>query len=78
MPKPEYRTHYGTFEFFVMCFGLTNASSTFMSLMNGVFKQFLDSFMIVFINDYLVYSKSEKDHVDHLHIVLDVLGSQML
>ncbi|WMV34737.1 hypothetical protein MTR67_028122 [Solanum verrucosum] len=62
----------------VMSFGLTNASATFMSLMNGVFKPFLDSFVIVFINDILVYSKSEEEHADHLRIILGVLGKQKL
>ncbi|WMV25841.1 hypothetical protein MTR67_019226, partial [Solanum verrucosum] len=61
-----------------MSFGLTNASATFMSLMNGVFKPFLDSFVIVFISDILVYLKSEEEHADHLRIVLGVLGKQKL
>ena len=61
-----------------MSFGLTNAPTTFMSLVNGVFKPFLDSFVIVFIDDILVYSKSEKEHDDHLRSVLGVLGKQKL
>ncbi len=59
-----------------MYFGLTNALASFISLMNGVFKPFLNSFVILIIDDFLVYSKSEKDHVDHLRIDLGVLGKQ--
>ncbi|WMV18914.1 hypothetical protein MTR67_012299 [Solanum verrucosum] len=61
-----------------MSFGLTNAPATFMSLMNGVFKPFLDSFVIVFIDDIWVYSKSEEKHANHLRIVLGVLRKQRL
>ncbi|WMV38958.1 hypothetical protein MTR67_032343 [Solanum verrucosum] len=78
VPKMTFRTRYGHYEFLVMSFGLTNAPATFMSLMNGVFKPFLDSYVIVFIDDILVYSKSEEEHADYLHIVLGVLGKQML
>ena len=61
-----------------MSFGLTNAPKTFMSLMNGVFKSFLDSSVIVLIDDILVYSKSERMHDNHLRIVLGFLRKQKL
>ncbi|WMV19081.1 hypothetical protein MTR67_012466 [Solanum verrucosum] len=78
VPKMAFRTRYEHYEILVMSFGLTNVPATFMSLMNGVFNQFLDSFVIVFIDDILVYSKSEEEHADYLRIVLVVLGKEML
>jgi len=78
IPKTAFRTRYGHFEFRVMSFGLTNAPAVFMDLMNHMFRPFLDLFIIVFIDDRLVYSRSEDEHTDHLHIVLRVLQERKL
>ena len=69
VPKIAFRTQYGHFEFLVMPFGLTNAPAAFMDLMNRVFRSYLDCFVVVFIDDILVYSKTRDDHIIHLRIV---------
>ncbi|KAL4028041.1 hypothetical protein IC575_011233 [Cucumis melo] len=67
IPKTAFRSRYGHYEFIVMSFGLTNAPAVFIDLINRVFKDFLDSFFIVLIDDILIYSKIEAEHEEHLH-----------
>ncbi|GJY48382.1 putative reverse transcriptase domain-containing protein [Tanacetum coccineum] len=72
----SFRTRYGHFEFHVMPFGLTNVHAVFMDLMNRVCKPYLDKFVIVFIDDFLVYSKDEEEHKKHLKIILELLKKE--
>ena len=78
VPKTAFRTRYGHYEFLVMSFGLTNTPAAFMDLMNRVFRPLLDRFVIVFIDDILVYSKSEDEHAKHLRFVLQTLRDHLL
>ncbi|KAL4023093.1 hypothetical protein IC575_016841 [Cucumis melo] len=78
VPKTAFRSRYGHYEFIVMSFGLTNAPAVFMNLMNRVFREFLDTFVIVFIDDILIYSKTEAEHEEHLRIVLQTLRDNKL
>ncbi|GJV11699.1 putative reverse transcriptase domain-containing protein [Tanacetum coccineum] len=78
IPKTAFRTRYGHYEFQVMPFGLTNAPVVFMDLMNRVCKPYLDKFVIVFIDDILLYSKDEKEHEEHLKAILELLKKEKL
>ncbi|GKB12250.1 putative reverse transcriptase domain-containing protein [Tanacetum coccineum] len=78
IPKTAFRTRYGHFEFTVMPFGLTNAPTIFMDLMNRVCKSYLDKFVIVFIDDNLIYSKTQEKYVEHLRLVLELLIKEKL
>jgi hypothetical protein len=76
--KTAFRTRYGHYEFTVVPFGLSNAPTIFMCLMNGVFREYLDKFVIVFLDDILIYSKSEEESEHHLRMVLQVLREHQL
>ncbi|GJV09375.1 putative reverse transcriptase domain-containing protein [Tanacetum coccineum] len=78
IPKTAFRTRYGHYEFQVMPFGLTNAPAVFMDLMNRVCKPYLDKFVIVFIDDILIYSKDEREHEEHLKAILELLKEEKL
>ena len=78
IPKTTFTTRYGLYEYLVMSFGLMNAPAHFMYLMNSVFMPELDKFVVVFIDDILVYSKNKEEHAEHLRIVLTRLREHQL
>nr|GEV37102.1 putative reverse transcriptase domain-containing protein [Tanacetum cinerariifolium] len=78
IPKTAFRTRYGHFEFTLMPFGLNNAPAVFMDLMNRVYRPYLDKFVIVFIDDILIYSKTREEHEMHLGLVLELLKKEKL
>ncbi|KAH0743109.1 hypothetical protein KY290_031102 [Solanum tuberosum] len=78
IPKTAFRTRYGHHEFVVMSFGLTNAPAAFMDLMNRVFKHYLYLFIIIFIDDILIYSRNEEEHATHLRVVLQTFKDRQL
>ncbi|GKA91388.1 putative reverse transcriptase domain-containing protein [Tanacetum coccineum] len=78
IPKTAFKTRYRHYEFQVMPFGLTNAPAVFMDLMNRVCKPYLDKFVIVFIDDILIYSKNKQEHEEHLKLILELLKKEQL
>ena len=76
--KTAFKTRYGHYDFVVMSFGLTNALAAFIYLMNRVFKQYFNLFVIVFIDDILINSKNEEEHASHLRVVLQTLKDRQL
>ncbi|WVZ97055.1 hypothetical protein U9M48_042619 [Paspalum notatum var. saurae] len=75
IPKTAFISRYGLYEYTVMSFGLTNAPNFFMYMMNSVFMEYLDKFVVIFIDDILIYSKTEEEHGEHLRLVLRSLES---
>ena len=78
IPKTAFRTRYGHYEFLVMSFGLTNAPTVFMDMMNKVLHDYLDQFIVVFIDDILIYSKTLKEHKEHIRMALERLRREKL
>ena len=78
IPKTAFRTRWGLFEFLVMPFGITNAPSQFMNMMNDVLSDYLDDFVLVFLDDILIYSRTVEQHTEHLGKVLEALRKHHL
>lgn len=77
-PKTTFKTHHKQFQFRVMPFGLTNAPATFQCLMNSICASYIRKFILVFMDDILVYSKSMEDHLKHLKVVFEILRQHQL
>jgi hypothetical protein len=78
IPKTIFQTQIGHYKFVVVPFKLTNAPAVFMSLINGVFRKYLDHFVQVFLDDILIYSKNEREHEEHLRVMLSCLREKKL
>ena len=78
IPKTAFRTRYGHFEFVVMLFGLTNAPAAFIDLMNRIYRPYLDQFVVVFVDDILIYSKGRAEHEQNLQLALQALREHQL
>ena len=78
IPKTAFVTRYGSYEYTVMSFGLTNAPATFSRLMNYIFMEYLDKFVVGYLDDILVYSKNKEEHDEHLQLVLEKLREHQL
>jgi len=76
--KTTFRSRYGHYEYVVMPFGVTNAPTLFMDYMNRIFCPFLDKFVVVFIHDIIIYSRTKEEHGKHLRLVLEILREQQL
>src|SRR4030095_2912174 len=78
IPKTAFNTRYGKYEFMVMPFGLTNAPATFKALMNSILRPYIDKFVLVYLDDILVYSNSDEEHLEHLKLVFETLRRHSL
>src|SRR5271168_4045316 len=78
IPKTAFNTRHGKFEFLVMPFGLTNAPATFQTMMNSILQPYLDKFVVVYLDDIVVFSDSDEEHEEHLRLVLEKLRENSL